>query len=222
MPRNHSTPLALTIFLAAALCPLASRAQSGNSQASNSQSTNEQQDSVADAAKRARDAKKNTPKPVKIVTDEDIDVKKVQPGAEGLTVDSPPRLETEPPSPGALGRAEAADQAPPNSGADAPKQGDSSETTRLKDQLAQALKDVDLAKRGLALDQDTYYSNPDYVHDKDGKAKLDAELQQIADKQQLVDDLKARLASAQSRSSASAPPSAPAPAPPASIPPTQP
>jgi hypothetical protein len=210
MLQNRSTRVALTVFLAACLGPAAALAQSSN----------EQQDSVADAAKRAREAKKNAPKPVKIVTDEEIDAKKIQPGAEGLTVDSPPRLETEPPSPGAVAAAEAADQARPTSGVDAPKQGDTAEITREKEMLAQALKDLDLIKRGLALDQDTYYSNPDYVHDRAGKAKLDAEIQQLADKQQLVDDLKARLASLGSRPSASAQGSVPPPA--APNPPTQP
>jgi hypothetical protein len=34
------------------------------------------------------------------------------------------------------------------------------------------------------LDQDTFYSSPDYANTPSGKAKLDAMKQQIADKQQ--------------------------------------
>jgi hypothetical protein len=45
----------------------------------------------------------------------------------------------------------------------------------------------------LALAQDTYFSNPDYVHDTAGKAKLDAQKQQIGDKQEEVARLKARI-----------------------------
>jgi uncharacterized coiled-coil protein SlyX len=44
------------------------------------------------------------------------------------------------------------------------------------------------------LDQDTFYSNPDYEHDVAGKAKLAVLQQQINEKQQEVDRLKARLA----------------------------
>jgi hypothetical protein len=52
-------------------------------------------------------------------------------------------------------------------------------------------------KREQALQQDTYFSNPDYVHDTAGKAKLDSIKQQITGKQQELDRLKARLAELQ-------------------------
>jgi hypothetical protein len=54
------------------------------------------------------------------------------------------------------------------------------------------------------LQQDTYFSNPDYVHDTAGKAKLDAIKQQVTDKQQIVDRLKGRLAELQPSSAAPA------------------
>ena len=71
------------------------------------------------------------------------------------------------------------------------------EVAALKEQIKQAQSDVDLAKREQALQQDTYFSNPDYVHDTAGKAKLDAIKQQITDKQQELDRLKVRLAELQ-------------------------
>ena len=53
---------------------------------------------------------------------------------------------------------------------------------------------MELDRRQLSLDQDSYFSNPDYVHDTAGKAKLDSEKQQINDKQQEIERLKTRLA----------------------------
>jgi uncharacterized coiled-coil protein SlyX len=71
------------------------------------------------------------------------------------------------------------------------------ELAALKEQIKQAQSDLDLRQREQALQQDTYFSNPDYVHDTAGKAKLDALKQQITDKQQELDRLKARLAELQ-------------------------
>ena len=81
------------------------------------------------------------------------------------------------------------------------------ELAALKEQIKQAESDLDLAKREQALQQDTYFSNPDYVHDTAGKARLDALKQQITDKQQELDRLKARLAELQPASAT--PPAAP-------------
>jgi hypothetical protein len=53
---------------------------------------------------------------------------------------------------------------------------------------------LDLAKRQLALDQDSYLSNPDYSRDVAGKAKLQDEKQQIDSKQQEIERLKTKLA----------------------------
>ena len=68
------------------------------------------------------------------------------------------------------------------------------ELARLKGQLATSEKDLDLAQRALALDQDAYLSKPDYANDTAGKAKLDGEKQQISDMQQEVEKLKTRVA----------------------------
>jgi protein subunit release factor A len=51
----------------------------------------------------------------------------------------------------------------------------------------------------LSLDQDTFYSNTDYVHDKAGQTKLADEQQQINVKQQELDVLKARLQDLEAR-----------------------
>ena len=71
---------------------------------------------------------------------------------------------------------------------------DDPEIVKLKDSIADAEKDAELARREVALQQDTFFSNPDHDHDIAGKANLDALEQQINDKQQEIDRLKMRLA----------------------------
>jgi hypothetical protein len=177
------------------------------------QSQDTQSQSVAEAARRAKEAKEKASAKSKVITDDDLDAKKVKAGEQGLTTPTP-QLETGPPPAAAVAAAEAADQAAAKSPADAPaKKTDSAEVTRLKAELARAEQDLDLSKRESALAQDTYFSNPDYAHDTAGKAKLDSMQQQIAEQQKSVDDLKARLAALQpagsSKPAASEPPAAP-------------
>jgi hypothetical protein len=175
-------------LLGIAIClPTAARAQSQDAGAPS------QNSSVADAARRSRDKKKNSSKSAKVITDEDLDRRNFPPGQEGLNVGAAPRLETEPPSPQAVASAEAADKSSEQQAVkDAAEQ--DAQITRLKEQIKDAEKDFDLSQRQLALDQDSYFSNPDYAHDPAGKAKLDGEKQQINDKQQEIERLKTRLA----------------------------
>jgi len=59
--------------------------------------------------------------------------------------------------------------------------------------LAQLQAELDVLKRELALDSDSYYSNPDYTRDADGKAKLDELQKMIGDKQVSLEDLKKQV-----------------------------
>jgi hypothetical protein len=163
-----------------------------NGQSQDPQSSDSQGQSIAEAARRSRAAKNNS-KPSKVITDDDLDKENIKPGAQGLTMDAPAKLETEPPSPDAMADA-AATSSTPSDPAIVPAASDDPEIARLKDAIADAEKDADLARRDLALQQDTFYSNPDYQHDTAGKAKLAALQQQIKDKQQEVERLKKRLA----------------------------
>jgi hypothetical protein len=162
-----------------------------------SQQAQAQQDqSVAEAARQARAAKKAAAKPTKVISDDDIDVKSVKPGAEGLNVGSAPRSDAVPPAPAAVAAIEAADTAAAETNRQG-KAGESAEIARAKQELAELEKQLNLLQRGFALDQDSYYSKPDYAADRDGKAKLDAEQQRIRDKQPELDRAKALLAELQ-------------------------
>jgi hypothetical protein len=180
MSRFISLRLAVSVVLASALLSPAAFAQS--------------QDSVAEAARRAREKKKTAAKPAKVVTDETLDVKKgdVQSAAaEQLRMPGTPETQAQP------APANAPSSAAPSEKKGAEDEKLAKELAALKEQIKQAQSDLDLAQREQALQQDTYFSNPDYVHDTAGKAKLDAIKQLITDKQQELDRLKARLAELQ-------------------------
>jgi hypothetical protein len=187
MPHSIPLRLALSAILAAAILPAKVFAQSQDTE------------SVADAARRARAQKKNAEKPAKVITDETLVVKKgdVQIAtAEQLRMPGTPETQTQP----------AADAANAQDGAsaDASSKPQSSEEEKarallkqrvtLKEKIKDAKTDLDLLQREYQLDQDSLYSSPDYLKNTSGKEKLDAMKQQISDKQQDLDRLKAELA----------------------------
>ena len=184
----NSPRLIATLLGAVISFPVAALAQAQDAQS-------QEESSVADAARRNRDKKKgpsNPPKSAKVITDDDLDRRNFSPGQEGLNVGSPPKLETEPPSPQAVAAAEASDKAEQGSVKEAGEQ--DAEIARLKERVKDAEKDLELAQRQAALDQDSFLSQSDYAHDLAGRANLEREKQQINDKQQEVERLKTRLA----------------------------
>jgi hypothetical protein len=185
----HFIPLrvAFSVVMAGALLPAATFAQSQDSQ------------SVAEAARRAREQKKAAAKPAPVITNDDV--KPAAPAAP----DSAPVPGAQAPS--AAGAANSpAGQAPADSAAPDPKdEKTSKEIAELKEQIKQAQSDVDVLLRQLSLEQDNYLSKPDYLHDTAGKAKVDGIKQQANDKQQELDRLKARLAELQPLPTVAAP-----------------
>jgi len=169
-----------------------SQPQDQSSSGAQPQASSDSSVSIAEAARRSREAAKNATKPSKVISDDDLDKSNIKPGSQGLTVDAPAKLETEPPSAGAVAVAETTHSV--NYPATAPAAGDDPAITKVKGELAEAETDADYAKRELALQQDTFYSNADYGHDTAGKAKLDTLKQEIEAKQQNIERLKAKLA----------------------------
>jgi uncharacterized coiled-coil protein SlyX len=157
------------------------------------QSQQSSQESVAEAARRAREKKQAAAKPAKVITNDDL-----KPAAPET---SSPETAAQP----AAGSPQQAGQEQQGAGpaAKATSEGKESKEAKakeledLKKQLAAAQSDLDLLQRELALQRDTYYANPDYAHDTDGKAKLDALQIQITDKQQAVEELKTKVAALQ-------------------------
>ncbi len=187
---------ALPVVLAATLLPSVAFAQSQDSQ------------SVAEAARRAREQKKAPAKPAKVITDDTLDVKKgdVQSAtAEQLRIPGSPETSAQPAAGAANAQVDAsAPAASASQTPDAKDQKNAKEIAKLKDQVKQAQGDLDLLQREQSLEQDNYYSNTDYARDTSGKAKLDTLKQQISDKQQELERLKTRLAELLAAQSASA------------------
>ncbi len=180
MPRSVLVRIAIVVVGAALFLPM-SFAQSQDSQ------------SVAEAARKAREKKKDAAKPAKVITEETLDVKKgdVQSAvAEEDKIAGAPDAKPQP--------ANSANPAAVNSTAQAAKDEKlKRELTAAKEQLKQALMDLDLLQRENRLDQDAYFSKPNYGSDTAGKQKLDDEQQQISSKREEVDRLKAKVADLQ-------------------------
>jgi hypothetical protein len=149
-----------------------------------------QNTSVAEAARRAREQKKASAKPATVITNDTL-----SPAPASAPATSP----TAPPAPGAES-ATPAGQQPAASTAEAtsttPEDAEQKKIhiDDLKKELAALQGEVDLAQRSLSLDQDAYYSKPNFSNDKDGKAKLDAALADLKLKQDDLAQLKAKLA----------------------------
>lgn len=181
MPRSTLIRFAIVAIVAALFLPIGS-AQSQDSQ------------SVAEAARRAREKKKDSAKGTKVITDETLDVKK---GDVQSAVAEEPKIAGAPDAkaqtaPGAPNAASAN-----ATGKDEKKEKLKKELTDLKEQIKQSLMDLDLLQRENRLNQDAYYSQPNYGSDTAGKQKLDDEKQQISNKQDEVARLKTKLADLQ-------------------------
>src|SRR5438105_12247501 len=172
--------LALPVVLSATLLPTVAFAQSQDTQ------------SVAEAARRARAQKKNSEKPAKVITDETLEVKKgdVQSAAaEQLRIPGTPETPAQP----AGSAANALAQTPKTASEDDARAA-LKERVALKEKIKEAQSDLDLLQREYQLDQDSFYSSPDYAKNTAGKQKLDALKQQISDQQQELEQLKTKLA----------------------------
>ena len=140
------------------------------------------QQSVADAARKAREQKQNSqPKATKVVTNDDL-----KPAAPQT-----PDAGAQPPAAAQPNAAPQEDTAPADDkGAKAEK---AEQLAAVKKQLADAQADLDVLQRELVLQRDTFYANVDYARDAEGKEKLTNLQLQINDKQQIVEELKTKL-----------------------------
>jgi hypothetical protein len=164
-------------------------------------------DRVAEAARRAREQKKDETKAPHVWNNDDI------PKTNGVSVvgETPAAGADAPAGDAAKGANPAAAPAvaPNGAAAGASGQGAAPEKTgAIATELAAAnenlksLKtDLDIAQRKYGLDQQTYLSNPDHANDnagatalKDEEDQIAAKQQEVADAQKKVDEIQARLA----------------------------
>lgn len=196
-PPGIATATAILLFGFAVAAGSGAAAKAGNRPQQDSSNSDTQSQSVAEAAKRSREKAKNSSKPSKVITDDDLDKSNVKPGAQGLNVEAPAKLETAPPPSDDVAAAKTPSK--PRDAATTLAAEDDPEIVSLKASIADAEKDADLARRDLALQQDTFISNPDHARDNSGKAKL-AGMQQDIDSRQLeIDKMKVKLAALEER-----------------------
>ena len=167
----------------------------GLSGAALAQSQDGSSPSVAEAARRARERKKTAAKPVRTLTNDDLPAAPVSGANAAEAQVNPAKAED---NAAATRDANQAQTAPVNDEKTGEKNAENAAALEhAKKELAQAEHELDVTQRKAALDSDAYYSKPDFANDKDGKANLDAEAQQISDKKQAVETLKARVAELQ-------------------------
>ncbi len=156
--------------------PLAAAAQTQN-----------QRTSVVEAARRAREQRKNAPKAAQVWTNDNLASLS---GAAVNVIGIP----AQPPAP-AEAKAEAKK---PAAGAAEDKEQDlkkaEAELAEAKKDLERGEKELDLLQRDLLLQRQQHYTSPDYASDTEGKARLDSLAGQIEAKQGEVQRDKEKIA----------------------------
>ena len=162
----------LTVALAVAAGPfgLACQAQSSASSPT---------DSLAAAARRARQDKKSQTASTAVFTNDNL------PTAATISVVG--TITAAAPASSAPATTATADKTPAKPAASEKATADADALAAAKAKLANAKKDLDLLQRTYNLDQQSYLSNPNHESDASGAGKLQNEKSQIADKQSEVD-----------------------------------
>jgi hypothetical protein len=150
----------------------------------------QQEESVAEAARKAREQKKTAAKPSTVITNDTL--KPATPAtvqnATAATEIMPGTTSTSAPATDAASAAE-----PTKESAEAELAAKKAKIEALKQQIADKAHEADLQQRALALANESYYSRPDFSKDPDGKAKLDAMQSDVAQKKEELAQLKAKL-----------------------------
>jgi hypothetical protein len=128
-----------------------------------------------------------------VISDGDVDLSNFKPGYSGLFVGAPPMLETHPPGPARVTEVQVEEKIA------SLKRAliiacDSPEDARIQKKLDLAEQELNLLQREFVLDQAVYYGRTNYAEDTGGKARLDAEQQQIQYLQSEIARLKGELA----------------------------
>ncbi len=128
----------------------------------------------------------------KVISDGDVDLRNFKPGSSGLNMGSPPLMQTEPQAPARVQEVMLEERVK------SLKQASrivcySTEDAGIQRKIDSAEDQLKLLQREFELDSATYYSKTGYANDTSGKAKLDAEQQQIESLQSEIERLKHEL-----------------------------
>ena len=154
----------------------------------------DQGQSVAEAARKAREQKKTPAKPSTVITNDTLKP------ATPATVQNATAATERMPGAEATGTPAAdatADAAKTAQTAKGPSEEEiakkKAEIAALKQEITDMAKEVDVQQRALVLANESFYSRPDFSKDPDGKAKLDAMQSDLAQKKDELAQLKAKL-----------------------------
>lgn len=166
------------------------------------QSTQQSQaDPVAEAARRAREQKKDQAKPARVWDNDDI------PKTNGVSVvgETSPDVAAAPATGTGNGATPATTPAAAPAAAAENAATISASLATAKEHLKSVQTDLDILKRKYVLDQQMYLSNPQHESNTSGASQLKDEEDQIAAKQQEVADAQAKVNELQAKLTALAP-----------------
>ena len=152
-----------------------------------------QDPSIADAARANRQQKKTVPQSSKVITNDSLGPSSTTSSGSNTMAQSAPSASSEraPSSPDA--KSAATTESSELSPADEEKL--KAQVASLKQQLKDEQGELELQKHLVDLDKDAYFSQTDFAHDTQGKAKLDAEQDDLKKKEEAFEALKAKLLS---------------------------
>ena len=152
----------------------------------------QEEQSVAEAARKAREQKKTAAKPSTVITNDTL-----KPATPATVQNASAATESMPgtnSTTNSYATADATKATPPA------KESSEEEIAKkkakieaLKQQIADKAQEADLQQRALELANESYYSRPDFSKDPGGKAKLDAMQADLAQKRGELAELKAKL-----------------------------
>lgn len=130
----------------------------------------------------------------KVISDGDVDLKNFKPGSSGLAFGSPPLFQSEPQAPARVNEVILEERITSLKEAshiacDSPKDAE------IQKKLDSAKRELELLQRQFDLDKAAYYSKPNYAEDTTGKARIDAEQEQILSLQSDIERLRGELPS---------------------------
>jgi hypothetical protein len=128
-----------------------------------------------------------------VISGNNLDLQYFKPGNSGLSVGAPPLSNVTPPIPARVTAVELQEKIE-NLKSALSLACDPPEAASIQRKLDLAKQQLSLLQRAFTLDENTYYSRTDFAHDTAGKARLDAEQQQIQSLQSEVDRLSNELA----------------------------
>lgn len=131
------------------------------------------------------------------IPNQNIDMTNFKTGGSGFDLGSPPLSDAQPQSPDRIKEVELEQRIASLKKA-AVISCDSGESGDIQRKIDETQKQLTLAQRELDLDSSTYYSNPNHTQDTAGKAKIDAEQEQVQSLQSEIDSLKQELAASKS------------------------